>query len=115
MDPGFGRMRADSVGPQARFQSQIPSAAWAARNVAHADEQDALWLHSVVRGSSNDADAGVEEQSSCNAGDAHQGAFGIREVTDDKAVGDVAGPITRIRTSCATGEGVSNSHPNRSP
>ena len=34
----------------------------------------------------NDADAGVEEQSSCNAGDAYQGAFGVREVTDDKAV-----------------------------
>jgi hypothetical protein len=29
---------------------------------------------------------GVEEQSSCNAGDAYQGAFGVREVTDDKAV-----------------------------
>jgi hypothetical protein len=34
----------------------------------------------------NDADAGVEEQSSSNAGDAYQGAFGVREVTDDKAV-----------------------------
>jgi hypothetical protein len=34
----------------------------------------------------NDADAGVEEHSSCNAGDAYQGAFGVREVTDDKAV-----------------------------
>ena len=49
-------------------------------------EESVGLLPSLVRDRHDDAHAGLRADSSCNAGDADQGALGVGEVADDKAV-----------------------------